>query len=148
MKNQEKKIPEYKPSSYCAKCKGECCKHMGCHFSPSDFKEISLEYLQSRIEEGYISIDWWEEMDGDPSYYLRMRHIGAPVVDPSWGGRCILLTDKGCPLSFEERPLGAKALHPARCASEECINHYSKEQCKDDWKQYSSILNRLVEHFS
>lgn len=148
MSEQKKKIPEYQPSSYCARCKGKCCKYMACHFAPSDFKEISFEYLKSKIEEGYISIDWWEEWDDTPSYFLRMRHVNAPIVDPSWGGQCMLLTDKGCPLPFEERPLGARALHPARVPSEDCISHYNKEACKNDWKQYDDILKRLVDEFS
>lgn len=138
-------IPEFKPTEACKVCKGRCCKHIGCHFSPLDFEEISFDYLKSKIEEGYISIDWWDEIDGSPSYYLRMRHVKKPVVDPSWGGRCILLTDDGCPLPFEKRPLGARSLEPHLHGN--CTVHYSKESCKNEWMAYDDILRQLVEYF-
>lgn len=141
------KIPEFQPTEACKKCRGKCCKHMGCHFSPSDFEEVSFEYLKSKIEEGYISIDWWEELDGPNSYYLRMRHVGKPVVDPSWGGQCILLTKDGCPLPFDKRPLGARSLEP-HWDDVPCAVHYSKEQCKNEWKKYAGVLVELVEYFS
>ena len=141
-----KKIPEFEPAEACKICKGQCCKHMGCHFSPEDFEEISFEHLKSKIEEGYISIDWWDENDGTCSYYLRMRHVGKQVIDPSWGGRCMLLTDEGCPLPFEQRPLGARSLEPRRNAA--CIVHYSKEQCINDWKKHEALLIALFEYFT
>jgi hypothetical protein len=118
---------------------------MACHFAPTDFEEITYEHLKSKIEEGWISIDWW---DADvPQYFLRVRHVNAPIVDPSWGGRCILLTKDGCPLPFDKRPLGARALEPKAGAYGHCKGHYSKEMCKNDWLPYDDILHRLVAHF-
>lgn len=137
-------VPTFKPTDACTKCKGRCCKNMGCHFAPSDFEEMSYEYLKKKIEEtGYISIDWWE--NDEPQYYLRMRHKGAPIVDPSWGGECMLLTETGCSLSFEARPLGATSLEP-KCDGK-CVVHYSKYECKEDWLKYDDILKQLVEYF-
>lgn len=141
----ETKIPEFNATSACERCGGRCCKHMGCHFSPSDFKEISFEALKAKIEEGYISIDWWEGEDAC-EYYLRMRHKNAPIVDPSWGGECILLTETGCSLPFEERPLGARSLEPRR-GFESCTVHYDKRSCVDDWLPYDDILRKLVKYF-
>ena len=143
----ETKIPEFQPTDACKKCQGSCCKHMGCHFSPTDFEEISFDYLKAKIEEGYISIDWWDELDGSSSYYLRMRHVGKQIIDPSWGGRCVLLTDEGCPLSFEKRPLGARSLEP-HGGDKNCVVHYCKEQCKNDWKRHEPLLIALFEHFT
>ena len=133
------KIPEFQTSSLCEKCKGSCCKHMACHFSPSDFEELTFEHLSEKIDEGWISIDWWES--DEPQYYLRVRHVNAPIVDPSWGGTCVLLTDTGCPLPFEKRPLGARALEPTPNG---CVVHYSKYDCKNDWLKYDDILRKLV----
>ena len=73
-------IPTFEAAKKCgASCKGECCKHMACHFSPSDFSEITFEALKSEIEKGYISIDWWESEV--PEYFLRIRNKFAPIVD-------------------------------------------------------------------
>lgn len=55
---------KYEDLELCKKCGGGCCKRMGCHFSPDDFAEITYESLKSKIDEGNISIDWWE---GDPT---------------------------------------------------------------------------------
>lgn len=120
---------------------------MGCHFAPSDFKEISFEYLRSKIDQGYISIDWWENWNSSNDYYLRMRHVDAPVVDPSWGGKCVMLTDIGCTFSFDERPLGGKALRPRAGAGEPCETDYSKFDCKEDWKEYNDVLVALVDYY-
>lgn len=144
------KIKEFLPTSKCAECKGKCCKSMGCHFSPSDFKEITFEHLDYRIDCGYISIDWWEgDIDDNEIHtripFLRMRNKNSPVVNPSWGGECILLTDSGCPLSFEDRPLGARALQPRE---DDCKTFYSKQDCVRDWRPFVSILEKLIVEYS
>lgn len=151
MKNN---IPTFEVNESCSTCGGRCCKNMACHFSPDDFDKISFDALKTEIDKGCISIDWWEERDGSASYYLRMRHVDGPIVDPSWGGRCILLTKTGCPLPFEKRPLGARALKPKEpiprgvygISGGICHSYYSKEQCKNDWKKYEDILIKLLHY--
>lgn len=134
----------------CSECKGKCCKGMGCHFSPRDFDNITYESLNALIERGNISIDWWEgdvfgkDEQKNRTYYLRMRNKGADVVNPSWGGECILLTDQGCILPFEQRPLGGKSLIP--CVGD-CKNKYTKEDCCKEWQPYEFILQKLVDKF-
>ena len=137
----------YAPTEMCSRCKGVCCNLMGCEYSPRDFSDLSFESLKGEIEKGRISIDWWENGDDKPDYYLRARHIYAPVVDPSWGGRCINLTATGCSLSWEERPLGGKALKPKESFYGSCVSSYGKEAAKDEWKAYSDVLKRLVDYF-
>lgn len=139
------KYATYKPTEICAKCKGGCCRFYGCHFSPTDFKEISFESLKTEIEKGRISIDWWEAEPKE--YFLRSRHVGEPVVCGSWGGVCVNLTENGCSLSWDERPLGGKALKPATVFGGHCYTSYSKEACKNDWKKYAPILRELVDYF-
>ena len=63
----------------CSKCKGFCCKRMGCHFSPDDFKDLTFDGLKKEIDKGYISIDWWEgnpfkdDREIDKAYYLTYK---------------------------------------------------------------------------
>lgn len=140
----------------CARCKGQCCKRCGCHYSPEDFKEITFDALANEIDKGHISIDWW---DGSPfenanesknnisqAYFLRIRNVGASIIDPSWGGVCSLLTDIGCPLSYEERPKGARELIPEEYKS--CHSNYTKQQACQEWYKYDDILQQLVEHYN
>ena len=136
----------------CKECGGRCCKRMGCHYSPDDFEEITYESLKKEIEKGFISIDWWEgnpfeenkDDDISKAYYLRIRNKDGEIVDPSWGGECILLTDDSCPLSYEERPKGARMLEPDEYG---CISYYNKQQAARDWYKYNDILSKLVEEF-
>lgn len=150
----------FKPASYdcakvcsdvCTKCGGECCTIMGCHIAPSDLKEISVDAIISLIDEtGCISIDWWV---GNPvtgefgykGYYLRMRNEDANIIDPAWSGhRCSILTDTGCPLSFEYRPKGARELIPNEIL---CDAMYPKQQCAIEWDKYHDIMSKVYEHY-
>lgn len=138
-------ILEYRANEQCAICGGRCCKLMACHYSPMDFKDLSFDGLKAEIEKGKISIDWWE--GAIPQYYLRARNVDAPIVDPSWGGVCVHLTEDGCALAFEERPLGGRSLEPRRKFTGRCVPHYTKEECKDEWAPYAETLVNLVAYF-
>lgn len=137
---------EFKATETCAMCRGRCCRHMGCHYSPRDFKDLSYEGLKREIEKGRISIDWW--VGEEPEYYLRARHIGEPIVCGSWGGTCVNLTENGCSLAWEDRPLGGRALKPGATLLDDCEIFYSKEECKNEWKPYSHILIVLAAYYT
>lgn len=142
----------------CTKCGGECCKSMGCAFSPNDFnEEITKEFLIKLLETGLVSIDCYE---GDPTldedddsnymnaYYPRMRNLptkysDAGLIDFSWFAQCCLLKEDGCRLPFEYRAYQAKALIPGV----KCTDGYSKKQCAVDWLPYHDIFNDLVTTF-
>lgn len=134
----------------CSKCKGLCCKSCGCHYSPNDFKNITFESLKTEIEKGHISIDWWngspfddkEHKNIDKVYYLRIRNVDSNIVDPSFGDRCSLLTETGCSLTYNERPMGGKMLIPNENG---CEQEYDKQQSAIDWYEYNDILKELVE---
>ena len=135
----------------CRKCGGECCKSMGCHISPFDLKEISVKSIISLIDETEcISIDWWEgnpitnQSDGSRAYFLRIKNKNANIIDPSFGGLCSILTDNGCPLSFEYRPKGARDLIPKEIS---CHDRYSKHQCAIDWFEYQNVLIEVLEYY-
>lgn len=72
----------------------------------------------------------------------------APIVDASWGGRCVLHTDKGCSIPYEVRPKGARWLIAKHSKSEYCDDAYSKQQCAIDWIPYQDILLKLKEYFN
>lgn len=133
----------------CSKCGGQCCKNMGCHVSPTDLKEITLESIVAMMDEtNCISLDWYEgdpedRSNNDPFYFLRIKNDGASMIDPSWGGRCCLLTDDGCPILFQYRPKGGRALQPGK----NCTDGYSKAQCAIDWKPYQEILDEVHSHY-
>ena len=137
----------------CAECKGQCCKNMGCYYSPLDFKEISFNSLRQEIDKGHISIDWWEgnpfeenEFVIERAYFLRIRNIDSPIVDPSWGGVCSLLTENGCSLSYKNRPKGGRELIPSAIAN--CETNYSKQDCAKEWYKYDTLLTQLYCYYT
>lgn len=137
--------PVYEATKECARCKGQCCKKMPGHYSPSDFPDLSFDALKAEIEKGNIAIDWWEATPRE--FYLRARTLGENIVHGSWGGVCVNLAPWGCRLSWDERPLGCKSLKPKETAHGDCLGSYSKEQCKNDWKEHDAVLCELVEYF-
>lgn len=143
----------------CSKCQGKCCKTMGCHYSPRDFEKITKETLRDFIKQGFVSIDWWEGdvLDTYERYrscYLRIRNRDifnetklAPIVDPSYGGKCMLLTENGCLLKFEDRPMGGRNLIPKSKDEKYCQTTYSKKDAAIEWYPYNDILEELIEEF-
>ena len=140
-------MKDFKNNDYCKKCKGTCCKRMGCHLSPEDINgDITYDKLKRLLDTGNYSIDWWE---GEESlYYIRMRNKNANIIDPSWGGECVLLTENGCSLNFENRSKGGRMLLARINEFEKCKDYYSKEDCVHDWQQYSNILKKLFDEFN
>ena len=145
MEQTKRAVEVYQASEVCARCKGMCCKkYSGC-YSPEDFGEVTYEKLRTDMKKGLLAIDWWEA--DPPEYFVRPRHVNEPVVCGSWGGVCVNLTEEGCRLSWNDRPLGCKALKPMENAQDYCRSDYLKEDSKNDWKQYDGILRRLVEEY-
>ena len=143
--------------SICTKCKGRCCKYMGCHFSPTDFNDLSFEGLKKELKNGYISISCIclnPISSTDYLYFLRVRNLGSPIVDVNIGEihPCILLGKSGCKLSDSDRPLGGKLLVPTPYSvtyPEDilCDNLYSLQDCAFDWKPYTNTLLQLIQFF-
>ena len=132
-------------SALCYVCKGKCCKTYGGAFHPEDIgEEITKDSLKKFIDRGDVSIDW---LEGSPKvYFLRMRHVDAPIVDPLWGAQCVHLTETGCDLKFEERAYGCKTLVPAMdlCCYD---GAYTKELAAEDWEPYQNILKELCAEY-
>lgn len=144
-------------SSVCTSCGGACCKGMPGSSHPLDFKEITVDVLIEKLKNGYC-FDYWEgKASDDPqyedktAYYLRpstTRGLGK-IVDASWGGACNFLTDKGCPLSFEERPSQCRALVPdpePDMHAKDCkwLDGYSKKDIAVAWLPYNEIIVQAI----
>lgn len=128
----------------CSKCGGKCCKNFAGAYHPHDFDELkTVEDFERILIDGKISIDWYEGFteDDQPGYFLRPRHVGGDVIDPSWGAQCIHLTDTGCELSFNERPYFCKKLEPH--ASNKCSEPDIKHRYAEAWFKYHNLLKAL-----
>jgi len=115
----------------CAQCGGACCKWLSGCMMPDDvfrlFPAPTLrEALTQCFQSGTYVVDWWE---GDPrnldyddpehlgaAYYVRPRtdEDKRRLYNAGWGGRCVLLGERGCQLPAEQRPYQCRMLEPRR----------------------------------
>lgn len=129
----------------CKKCSGKCCKSMPGSAYPEDFKEPLLESLIEAFNSENWAIDWWEgdltnKNDLEKAYYIRPRtKDNKDLFDPSWGGECIFLNEKGCTLEPEERPQSCRLLEPRGNGS--CILHgESKRGAAVAWLPFTTVI--------
>lgn len=155
---EELKEAEKTDYDLCKECGGRCCRNCGCHFSPYDFKEVTYEHLKEEIKKGYITIEW---IDGDifsrigGCYILRVRNQGKEIVDDEIErSPCILLSENGCKLEFDKRPLGGKLLIPyqrkdaySNQTELRCYSEYDIAACFDEWQEYQGIVLDLIKYF-
>lgn len=149
-------IYEYLCKDLCEKCGGACCKGMGCTLAPEQIKGLSIqndleentEILKKVIETQLVSIDWWQSDTED--YFLRIRNICSDIVDPSWGGVCMLHTRKGYLLEDEFRPKQGIQL---KCYIDKRLGFilpmeggYSKYDASIDWAKYPIDWKSLIEY--
>ena len=140
-------MDNYLNKDICFKCQGKCCKSMPGTCSPEDIMKLFPsnnleESIKKALETKNYAIDWWEGKK--PLYYIRpatKKAIGK-VYDSSWGGECVFLTEKGCKLSDENRPLQCKQLKPAvdmHCGN---TNNTNKHEMALMWKQINVDLSK------
>lgn len=141
------KIANNENKKICSKCNRCCCKNSPCTYIPDDLKldEITIPELICKIEKsGYLSIVW-----ANGFLYMRPRRKEGPIIDFKIVGdglqECSLLTEKGCSLSFKERPTGGKALVPQEDGK--CYSTLSNNDFYKMWKPYQSLLKIVMEAF-
>lgn len=144
----------YENKELCAKCGGKCCKHMGCELFPEDVEKhygsITEETIFKLLESGNWAVDWYDgfRKNGkfyERGYYMRARNVSEPAVHPSWGGKCVLLTEAGCRLDFEHRPSGGKALKPGE---KNCTRSLNKYDIAEMWFPYREIIYKAIRKYN
>lgn len=137
----------------CKKCGGRCCKRSGCNYLPTDFEQLSFDYLKKQLDKGEISIVaffyGYKTNTGiliKPILHLRVRNVNRPIVDLlSKKTRCSMLSENGCKYSLDNRPTGGVLL----IASEDgCYNLLSEEVCLKEWEKYQEVLKALVTYYT
>lgn len=151
----------------CKTCGGECCKRHACDCSPEDFGK-DIKKMREAIESGNYSIDFSRE--GSDSFimsrnetilstkkvieskkeffYIRPKNSGRPTVDivheENDEGPCIFWSkEKGCSLSYEERPKGGRTLIPGLCM----FPQYTRELMRIEWIPFTEELSKLAIEF-
>lgn len=155
-------IPVYRAEPCCTICSSVCCNRLSGGAAPEDmlrFGPSVEEGLLAALDSGEWRIDWWEgdprdtvseEQQVDQGWYVRPRVLSDPpgFWNGSWGGTCIFWNSEGCRLTFEQRPLGCRALKPnpdkpgKGCDYE---GRWSKRLAALAWEPYWEFISRLPE---
>jgi hypothetical protein len=122
---------------------------MGGFLHPDDIKSFDEDTIRGMLDSGKYTIDWVDgpsDLCDDNVFFIRFRHVNGRDVEPSFGGRCVMLTDEGCSLPFEERAYGCRSLIPAqtlKCGD----GAYTKDLVVKDWNvpEYQQILEKFVD---
>jgi hypothetical protein len=135
----------YLPTDACVRCKGECCKLIGCNWAPNDFDVPLEESLVRKIEDGLCSIVY----HGDNKYSVKSRHVNNKKARFDSFGVCALLGDNGCSLAFNDRPKGARLLKPRDDSVEDstCESDYTFKMFLSEWEIHVDILERLYNKY-
>lgn len=129
-------------ASLCTPCGGKCCKNLPGGCTPFDFKDLSYNGIRALIEGGTYQVDYIKENDCIV-YFIRPRTI--PDKDKylaaSFYGQCVLLTDKGCQLSYAERPTQCKTLIPLKLG---CQQKMEKIELAKTWRDFQNVIKQVL----
>lgn len=153
---------EANESALCSECGGACCNRSpGCVF-PQDLSPIfDVKEIRRKLEgmlRSHYCLDFWEgrsqieDVIGEDqiAYFVRPRIKFARdrLIDPSWGGPCSLLTDRGCELKFEDRPSECKSLTPSETfRTTGCIgdNRFDKLSSVRAWAPFNDVIEEVLQ---
>lgn len=124
---------------------------------PEDF---GLPETEEKIKDAFLktnlwALDVWDgefEHNGKNGYDVfyvrpRLKNAKEKLIDRSWGGECINLTESGCSLTFENRPTICRQLVPSKnypyCKPEG--EGFTKEDCVAVWIPYQELLEKIID---
>lgn len=164
--------------SACKLCKGYlCCQYNACSTSPDDFDRDTCQ-MRNELLSGNYSIDLvrseksfkfngqcltldFKEIENNPteSFYIRARNTNSPIVDLIHGeaesyGPCVFWdADKGCKLSYNNRPKFGRTLVPMPFGA--CYDYYDKYtpqglrgQIVNEWKPFHNHIMGMIYEFA
>jgi Fe-S-cluster containining protein len=138
-----KYISNNENQSLCSACKGDCCTASAGFYHP---KQV-IEWLKLMAENKLdllgksLQIDYYHFFE-TRTYVLRPAHynyLGLDTVVSNRQDCCVNLTDKGCSLSFENRPFICQILEPA-------FNKHNKPICKLPTGVHVDLVNYWFEY--
>lgn len=138
----------------CKECGGYCCKKCPGEFAPHDFgngeEEIFnniLEGIKEKVLTFNLRLIWRDPCNDefkvkyDPTYCSHEISTIRPVTKPKRRhGECIFLSENGCKLSFDKRPILCKTLIPGK---NRCISKLPVIYNTLKWIGYGDMINKI-----
>lgn len=127
----------------CSACGGICCKSSGGLVYPEDFGNIKVDTLIDAFKTGLYAVDYFDDRNNGlgSGYYIRTRIVSAQkVFDPNGLGQCVILSESGCELSYNQRPKGCRELipNPPNCYFPN--NTINLKTCAEAWKPFEELI--------
>lgn len=139
----------------CAQCGGYCCKKSGCDYFVSDLEKHTLEYIESLLDTGRVSIvaalNFERLPNGklasEPHLYLRARNVNRGEIDLlSFKTTCASLEEAGCHYQLEERPSGGATYIPRMTNNQaDCYTEIDRLEELKKWDRYQKVLRKIVQ---
>lgn len=146
---------KYENTEICKQCGGYCCKKSGCDYFVSDLESMKLEYLESLLNTGRVSVVasfGFERLKSGKLTYkimlsLRARNKNREAIDLlSFKTTCASLTETGCYYDVNHRPSGGATLIP--CNDMLCYSKVDRMAELYKWQSYQTVLAKLVKRIT
>lgn len=136
------------PERVCLDCGFSCCNKQGCYIMPDFLDDLDPEKdyniirhrIKMLLDQFIYSIDWHYKNYMETIFFMRIRNAGTPVVNHSLGTPCIMLTNNGCSLRRDKKPLAAIPF--------KCMIPTFNSICVKRWEKYSKILQELTREYA
>lgn len=147
-------VYDFQRPDLCGSCKDRCCDLLPGETHPVDWGAPDQVRMKERLlvalRSGEWALDYWEgnvkKGQTTTSYYVRpaTKDKKGKLIDPSWGGTCILLGEQGCGLAHDDRPTACRSLEPKE--NRPCKSHTKgKEEAAILWLEHKDLLAEVIE---
>ena len=148
LRTLEFKSIRYINHDICKRCEGECCKKQSCMLLPCDIEPFTAKQIVHLLENGDLSINALLKKNMTiPFLTIREMEGGVfSILEPH--SSCSKLTEGGCELSDEERPIIALDLIPSY-SYPNCCSTITLEDIITVWtnKNVKNVMKEVVKHF-
>jgi Fe-S-cluster containining protein len=127
----------------CTECGGQCCKRCPGTYAPQQILDILKEYKATGVLRKGLTI---RNVD-DPRNKSRDLRVIRPakryeITDDWMQYECVNLTNTGCSLKFEERPIECQSLVPRETPESSChaTDGYDTDDVARMWIKFQKYL--------
>ncbi len=128
----------------CSECGGKCCKTCGCSYFPEQLEMKKEELMKMKgITISSMTFNRNAIKLEKPLLFIRASNVDEGIISHSDIGKCSHLTENGCELEFEKRPLGGVLTVPFKGLGG-CYALYTDQEFIEKWLPYQELLQEIL----